>query len=267
MGHEWPGRKADSERVEDALVAIIVARSLTTGWAAYELSTNGFGGQAQMLNRSLFEDMVDAHWVTVEPARAAERYRNHFDHSRMLDAVRAQGDDEGMELPTFDAAERRRLDALYGRYGDKSWTGLGLKVRVDAIEHLWKDSDRRAELHRFRRFAHRDNNQTLHLSARGMDALLIEDPTGLRIKTGPQPERLIEATLGTWFLLLETLALSLDHFEVQGQHRKRLENLAQRRLGLSDSHTRELESSWAQRPLPVWKRQQGEAVPRRLIPA
>lgn len=79
-----------------------------------------------------------------------------------VDALRAQGvgDDDRVELPAFDPLERKRLDGLFGPCRDKSWTGLNLKIRVDAIEHLWTE-ERRTEFHRF---AHRDNNQTLHLA-------------------------------------------------------------------------------------------------------
>lgn len=40
----------------------------------------------EVLNRSLFEDMVDAHWVIIDPETAEARYSDHNDHTQMLRA-------------------------------------------------------------------------------------------------------------------------------------------------------------------------------------
>jgi hypothetical protein len=50
----------------------------------------GFGNQGEMLERSLFEDMVDAHWVTTEPELAETRFDEHLRHGAILfgDAAR-----------------------------------------------------------------------------------------------------------------------------------------------------------------------------------
>ena len=46
------------------LLALFASAS-TTYEAAVQLARDGYGHQAAMLNRSLFEGMVDAHWVVM----------------------------------------------------------------------------------------------------------------------------------------------------------------------------------------------------------
>jgi len=120
----WPGRLIQT--TAEGLILTILARSLDTFMAAVRLASLGWGAQASMLNRSLFEDMIDVHWVATEPEVAEQRYRDHDQHGRMLlaDAVSEHPEQYAeIELPDFDPDERKRLDDLYGRWGSKSWTG------------------------------------------------------------------------------------------------------------------------------------------------
>jgi hypothetical protein len=85
-----------------------------------------------MLTRSLFEDMVDAHWVCVEPGLARERLTQHLDHTRLLFNETAADfptifDPEN--LPSADPSQRPALDKIFGNFGHKSWTGLDIHRR------------------------------------------------------------------------------------------------------------------------------------------
>ncbi len=81
---DWRGRPLDPEKGAEMILAAIFARSLNTYCAAIELTRIGFAEHAAMLNRSLFEDMVDAHWVSVKEELAVERYEQHHEHGKML---------------------------------------------------------------------------------------------------------------------------------------------------------------------------------------
>ena len=119
----WRGRELDPDKPHEPLHAAIFARSLNTYWAAIELASIGFGEQAAMLNRSLFEDMVDAHWLSVEPALAVERYEHHDEHGKMLLAATLTSYPDVFppdDLPEFDAERRKELDAVFGQYGSRS---------------------------------------------------------------------------------------------------------------------------------------------------
>lgn len=61
---DWPGRSVES--IPDGLILALFTRSLDTTTASVRLAADGYGAQASMLNRSLFEDMIDVHWVAAD---------------------------------------------------------------------------------------------------------------------------------------------------------------------------------------------------------
>jgi hypothetical protein len=133
---DWPGRAV--ENVPDGLILALFARSFDTATAAVRLAADGYGAQASMLNRSLFEDMIDIHWVATEEEAAERCYADHLKHGQMLlaDAVAKYPDlYPEIDLPEFDADERLALDRKYGRFGHKSWTEINLHDLVSAVEH------------------------------------------------------------------------------------------------------------------------------------
>ncbi|MDQ6750843.1 MAG: DUF5677 domain-containing protein [Actinomycetota bacterium] len=118
------------------MVMALFYRAKTTYEASLLLCREGYGDRALMLCRSLFEDMVDAHWVHATPEEALERYS---DHARLtnLQRVETLTKYEGLlreRLPAelSRAAEatseeqRARLRRIYGRFGTRSWTGVSL---------------------------------------------------------------------------------------------------------------------------------------------
>lgn len=215
IARPWCGRPLDPG-TEDGLLAALFARSSNTYWAGFELARIGFGEQALMLNRSLFEDMVDAHWVTVQPEVAQARYSEHSEHGEMLltEAIRHHPRDFDLEdLPDFDPGRRKELDYLFGEHGHKSWTGINLHTRVDAIEHLWTDQGAREGLHFFRRIAHRENNQTLHVSAQALNQLVrSSSATEIAFKSGPGAEAVERALCGAFWIAGQLTSLVLEHF-------------------------------------------------------
>lgn len=220
----WPGRLIQT--TAEGLILTIVARSLDTFMATVRLASLGFGAQASMLNRSLFEDMIDVHWVATEPELAEQRYRDHHQHGRMLlaDAVLKYPEHYGeVELPDFDPDERKQLDDLYGPWGSKSWTGLGLHTRLGLVEHHWEDEAGRGTLHFFHDFAHRENNQTLHVSSAGLNANVDMTDGSLTVLIGPRPDMVDRALFGSFWIFANTLGLVLDHFEIEIDEKDRRE--------------------------------------------
>lgn len=171
-----------------------------------------------MLNRSLFEDMVDIHWVVAEPDLAVTRYQEHNEHGKMLlgDAVAKYPEHYGdITIPEFDPAERARLDGVFGPFGSKGWTTENLHDRVRAIEDQWPDEDSRRHLHFIRDIAHRENNQMLHVSAQALNAMVLErDEAGVSLRVGPSNVMLKRALYGAWWTFAQTVTLLIDHFEI-----------------------------------------------------
>jgi hypothetical protein len=64
LGNWKPGEGLPMRTAADMLLQTVLARSTRTYRAAMLLATEGMGEQTRMLGRSLFEDMVDAHWIT-----------------------------------------------------------------------------------------------------------------------------------------------------------------------------------------------------------
>jgi hypothetical protein len=131
----WPGRALD-DSTSDNILAVILGRSINTFWSILELARMGFGEQAVMLTRPLFEDMVDAHWVCVEPALARERLTQHLEHTQLLFSETAADFPTTFDpshLPQADPSRRSELDKIFGNFGSKSWTGLDIHRRCAAI--------------------------------------------------------------------------------------------------------------------------------------
>lgn len=212
----WRGRPLEFEH--DGLIAAIFARTTNTFWSAVELARIGFGEQASMLNRSLFEDMVDLHWTVDNPAVAVERYDQHNQHGEMLlaDALRKHPDFmPADELPAFDPDDRAALDKLFGRFGNRSWTGVGLHDRVTSIEHQWGSDEGVGYLRFFRDVVHRDNNQLLHVSAHALNQVITRsgpDAGGLGLKLGPGDEYLDRGMSGSFWIYGQSVGVVLERF-------------------------------------------------------
>jgi SEC-C motif/Family of unknown function (DUF5677) len=220
LTHSWQGRELDpDDHPEDMLVAALFARSIGTFAAIVHLARAGFGLQASMLNRSLFEDMVDIHWVCANPGRALELYEDHHTHGKMLlaDQVVEYVDLLGeQDVPTFDSVERTRLDKIFGQYGTRSWTTLNIYERVESIEHFWTSEEDKRLLHFFRDIPHQQNNEALHVTAQGLTSLVrARDAAGVTLRAGPGPEMLEQALFGAFWIFVQILGLILDHFAIE----------------------------------------------------
>lgn len=226
-----------------ALLLAIFARSTLTYRAIMHLCRGGYGEHADMLNRSLFEDMAAAHWVSLHREEAVARIEQHHQHSRVLwnrVIERRPGLGEPVELGLSEETVEQ-LDRLFGKHGHRSWLGFGMWDLVSEIEQLWPDDEGREQLWRFYELAHRANNQKLHLSsfslnrvvrAREEDGDIVFqyqaapsiDPAG---PVGP-------ALFGAFWIYWQLTGLVWDVYEIPqdeltGLVERHLEQLAERR--------------------------------------
>jgi hypothetical protein len=208
----------------DVLIHAVFARSTRTYEAVVEhLGNRGFGEQAAMLNRSLFEDMVDAHWISLNPELAVERLRDHqrYSHALRLDVAKRFPEYFGGSLPQLeppmDASERKRLSGLFGRYGEKSWTGFNLHARWKAIEGCWTNGTATRQARFFWLWIHRTNNETLHLSSYSLANLgspkLIDGD--LHFQLGSTEHLLGPALFCAFWTYLQTVSLLFERFELK----------------------------------------------------
>lgn len=214
MFETWAGRGIES--TADALVVAIFARSTDTFTCAVRNIRLDYGAQAAMLNRSLFEDMVDAHWIITDPDVAAARYSDHHDHGRMLlaDAIASFPEMYAdVEVPEFDPEDRKRLDAKFGKFGQLPWSGLSLHERVNLIKDQWTSELGREGLRFMHALAHRENNQTLHVSAHSLGSTVAGYEGGrAAFRVGPRPDMVRRAMFGAHWTFSQTTTLVIDHF-------------------------------------------------------
>lgn len=160
---------ADIDEI-DLLVLSFFARSSRTFRGVLIVSERGFGEPASMLSRSLFEDMVDAHWAHGNPSRAVERIHQHDKFSRLL-RIESRKDHRWVfkdaETPPpveYTDEELAEWKELFGSKGTKSWTGVSrLDMRVHAIARQWPKDGRR-QLRFMHGYANKIQNEILHPS-------------------------------------------------------------------------------------------------------
>src|SRR5438045_687315 len=82
-----PRGSAGAKRYRSLIFAVF-ARATLTYRAVLHLCRGGYTEQADMLNRSLFEDMAIAHWVSLpdHQEEAAQLLQKHNDFGRLLAA-------------------------------------------------------------------------------------------------------------------------------------------------------------------------------------
>lgn len=123
----------------DTLVRATLARATKTYRAATLLISTGFGPQAAMLGRSVFEDMLVVYWMAYvqDEGWVVQRLEDQLQHGRLLleAAVRTHdaifGEDEELTLPDREEllADLDRYEALFGRHGETSWWSRDIELR------------------------------------------------------------------------------------------------------------------------------------------
>lgn len=212
----WRGR-ALKDTLADRLVAAESARGLKTYRASLDAALGGFGPQAAMLDRTLFEGMATACWTVANQDLAAERFRQHLRHNKALWSKRFLAREmikqPFPELPGED--EMRKLDKLFGRWGDKLWCGLAMHELIASIEDQWEDP---AELRSFFAIAHAANNETQHTTARSLTTPVIADSeTNFEVDAGPSLQYVEPALYGALWPYGHLLRVTADYFEIDGR--------------------------------------------------
>src|SRR6266511_2477851 len=116
----------------DRLIVATYARGSKTYQGALRLAYIGYGAQSFMLGRSLWEDMLVAHWVKLNPDTAP---RQLDDHRRMTLAV-YEGELRrfGLNVPDAPPLDRAERDRLRREFGAGHWTKLKMDELCRAVE-------------------------------------------------------------------------------------------------------------------------------------
>jgi hypothetical protein len=156
-------------RDADGLLFQIAARSTKTFRAVMHLCVLGHGEQATMLNRSLFEDAITAHWIDANPEEAVQRLADELKHTAILwrDHMASRGVDAGAlaDLRDLTPEEREKFESAFGERGDRPWTGLSNFRMIQAIEERWGDKNERFLLWHMHDVHLRLANKSIHVSS------------------------------------------------------------------------------------------------------
>jgi Family of unknown function (DUF5677) len=203
---------------------LILIRMSVTFAALVRLCEGGYGDQAMMLYRSMFEDMLVAHWVAEDPERAEERLRKQDRHGEILMLDEDVFGEHGFEYepslrpPTPD--ERRELGALFGEHGERNLTGKNLWVLVN--ETAPKLREREAEeLRSGYAFLVKVANRTLHTTADTLRHAVTPLESGDAILGQPNMQVSMPLFAATW-CLYRTASLILEQLQVDRAELDRL---------------------------------------------
>jgi uncharacterized protein YecA (UPF0149 family) len=159
----WKARPRDA--FPDAATTIArttFVRSLKTFNAVLSLCDAGFGEQAAMLCRSLFEDMVVAHWIVEHPEEAGRVDRHYLAQLiRYQEAVAKHGI---LALtPEIEALSEEDRRDLLSKHGRGLWTGKNVYKMLQEVEQRWDEAER-ARLWQMHDLAYPYLNLLLHHS-------------------------------------------------------------------------------------------------------
>ena len=185
-GSYLPGRQLMMDTHMEQIVGGTAARAQETFYAMCQLARGRQTVQAAMLCRSLFEDMVVAHWLVLhedEPKFLVERYLDHLDAMRLNEAATAAR--HGVEAPDVSDLAGREGDLRreFGEYAQRDWWGVrrdGSRITMPEVVTELEQAERfhprmggeKPILREMYEKAQKWNTQLLHHTAAGMPLAL-----------------------------------------------------------------------------------------------
>jgi hypothetical protein len=199
----------------DKIVANMFVRSIHVWRAAVELCSDGYGLAAGMLDRPLFEALVDTAWTSSNRAEAERLFDEHVEFSRMFLAKRLAG--LGIETPI--AIDEARLAEFmtrdrFGDFGQNHWTTKSVRQRLDASRSAFTRDDEWEDVQRGHALAYYWSNQLLHGSSLALgQTVMYADEQQAVFLAGPTDKGLVEALHTLSWTMLEITILALRHFD------------------------------------------------------
>ena len=210
-GSYLPGRDLMMDTHMEQIVAGTAARSQETFYAVCQLARERQTVQAAMLCRSLFEDMVVAHWLVLhedDPKFLVDRYLGHLEAMRLNEAATAER--HGVEAPDVSDLAGREDDLRreFGDYAQRDWWGVrrhGSRITMPEVVTELEEAERfhprmRGEkpiLREMYEKAQKWNTQLLHHTPAGMP-LALNRENRLRPQAIPPPAEMTVLAQAYW---------------------------------------------------------------------
>jgi hypothetical protein len=210
----WSGRPV--KRGADRIILFEAARATKTFDAIIRLCELGFGEQAVMLNRPLFEGMVVAHWVPDHRREAVGLFTRFARYSALLwwEGFNAMGWlDADDRKPSIGPKQRAEFVGLF-RYGTTSWTRRSVHKLLKEIEHQW-DKRGREHLWAMHNVAYRHANQVLHSTPYAAAATATaQTEEALHMTIGPSDQFVSQALLFAYWTYGQLFSLLIKVFRI-----------------------------------------------------
>lgn len=212
--------RVDFKSIVDEVVQLEIHRALMTTESMSALALDGYGPQAEMLQRPAFEALVTAWWASNHPTETLERYP--LDKEYLIDLWSKARHETGfypddiMPEPLTDE-ERREAVRRYGRHGELPWTGVRFHAMAEELVTSSANEDAQLGVH-LRAYlgnVQRFTNWMLHSS--GLNFWRVIPLTGesaVTITLGPSDTAVLDALDMSWNLLLMAAGVYQDHFGV-----------------------------------------------------
>jgi hypothetical protein len=185
------------------------ARSTKMYAAALRLAGAGYGEQASMLCRPLFEDMLIAHWAKRHPKDASQNLREHteFQADRWNRTLRKLKRSEAKPL-----LSKRRRRELTAKFTGRTWTGLSMPGLAREVRDEWRYPLDKKIFTEMIEVVHEANNRILHNSAHGLRYAGDFDTAAREIKfqVGPSTTLVRGALTGAFWSYANTTSLVVD---------------------------------------------------------
>ena len=213
----WSGRPI--KRGADRIVLAEAARGTKTFGAVIRLCEAGFGEQALMLDRSLFEGMAVAHWVAAHRRESVSLFTRHAKFNAVLTYETLDGlgwltkKDRHLR-PSIGPKRRKELVDLFGAHGTRPWVRRNVVTVLEEIEAQW-DEQGRADLWNFHDVVYRLSNQILHSTATSVSvAFTRRTPTKLAVTASPSNQLVPQALYAAYWTYGQLFTLIVDVFKL-----------------------------------------------------
>jgi hypothetical protein len=205
----------EDDPYERSILVALFARSMPLTEAIVLLGEGGFGREALMLCRPLFELLLDALWTHANPELSRRLFLEHARFTLHLQRETASRYSELFgEMASedrLDDDELKRHRKTFGRFGEKGWTGLSTHQLVAAIEDQLDEDDRR-QLRIALEVLNGFSNAELHPTSWSLGRALRRVPTvdggeKLQVRVGAEPQLVSVALRQTWWMFGQVLGV------------------------------------------------------------
>ena len=150
--------------------------------ALFKLAYDGYGSQSFVIGRTVYEDMLVAHWIFLSPTHAPAKFRRYerLSRHRLRKAYLKVGlSFKEQTYPSVAPAELQRLEEEFKR--NQHWTGKTMRQLHDAVKTEFSEPDsHRRLLQQVQEIIHALSNLAVHHSYLSLDAAAPVLPDGRR---------------------------------------------------------------------------------------